>query len=260
MHGFDRLNRDGSGFHLRGEQVSRLETFVDAAFAFSLTLLVIFTSDLPQTAAELREALKRVPTFVACFAVLMMFWAAHNRWSRRFGLEDARSSLLSLAFVLVVMVYVYPLRMVMSSFLSLLTGGWLPNELGFARGEAMRDLQTAFIVYSLGFGLLSWILWRLNMHALRRAETLSLDDNERHLLRTEIGSHAILALVSAVSLVLALLLYRTDPRTPEMMRVLGGLPMWCYATLGFWMPWYHVRRERQRLRAHPGGADAGGAA
>ena len=168
------MNRDASGFRLRGEQVTRLETFVDAAVAFSLTLLVIFTNDLPNTAAELREALKKVPTFVACFAVLMMFWSAHNRWSRRFGLEDAHSTVLSLGFVLVVMVYVYPLRMVISSFLSLLSGGWLPNELGFGPHSMMRDLQTAFIVYSLGFGLLAWVLWRLNVHALRHADALRL--------------------------------------------------------------------------------------
>lgn len=241
-------NRDGFGFRLRGEQVSRLETFVDAAFAFSLTLLVIFTSDLPQTAAELREALKRVPTFVACFAVLMMFWAAHNRWSRRTGLEDAKAMLLSLSFVLVVMVYVYPLRMVTSSFLSLMTGGWLPSELGFAANGALRDLQTTFIVYNLGFGLLAAVLWRLNAHALRRADTLALDANERHVLQTEMGSHAILALVSLASLLLALALYALDPRLQGAMRLLGGMPMWCYPTLGLWMPWYHTRRERARLR------------
>ncbi|MGJ4728268.1 TMEM175 family protein [Luteimonas sp. SDU101] len=230
MDHLQQLPRDASGFRLRGVQVTRLETFVDAAFAFSLTLLVIVTSDLPQTAAELHAALRKVPTFVACFAVLTMFWAAHNRWSRRVGLEDATATVLSLALVLVVMVYVYPLRMVTSSFLSLLTGGWLPNELGFEPARAMRDLQTTFIVYSLGFGLLAWLLWRLNAHALRQADALGLDANERHQLRTEVGSHAILASVSLA---------------------LAGLPMWCYATLGLWMPWYHLRRERQRQAVSP---------
>lgn len=246
MKALEQRHRDASGFRLRGAQVTRLETFVDAAVAFSLTLLVIFTNELPQSADELREALRRVPTFVACFAVLMMFWAAHNRWSRRCGLEDAKSTLFSLAFVLVVMVYVYPLRMVVSSFLSLLTGGWLPNELGFARDSVMRDLQTAFIVYSLGFGLLAWLLWRLNAHALRQAETLALDANERHLLHTEMGAHAILALVSLAALLLGLALYVFDPVPGGVVRVLAGLPMWCYATLGFWMPWYHTRREQAR--------------
>lgn len=247
MHGPADTIRDGSGFRQRGAQVTRLETFVDAAFAFSLTLLVIFTNDLPQTAAELREAMKRVPTFIACFAVLMMFWAAHNRWSRRTGLEDAKAMLLSLSVVLVVMVYVYPLRMVVSSFLSLVTGGWLPNELGFAEGALMRDLQTAFLVYAVGFGMLAWLLWRLNAHALAHADVLSLDANERHLLRTEVGSHAILATVSAVAFLIALLLYWLEPSLPGRLRAFAGLPMWCYATLGIWMPWYHTRRERERV-------------
>ncbi len=247
MDQMQQLPRDAAGFRLRGAQVTRLETFVDAAFAFSITLLVIVTSDLPQTAAELIDALRRVPTFIACFAVLMMFWAAHNRWSRRLGLEDATATVLSLALVLAVMVYVYPLRMVASSFLSLLTGGWLPSELGFDPRRAMRDLQATFLVYSLGFGMLAWLLRRLNAHALQLADALGLDANERHLLRTEVGSHAILAGVSLAALVLALLLYWRDPALRGPLRVLAGLPMWCYATLGLWMPWYHVRRERQRL-------------
>ncbi len=247
MGTLEYLDRDGSGFRLRGEQVTRLETFVDAAFAFSLSLLVIFTSDLPQSAAELREALKRVPGFVACFALLMMFWAAHNRWSRRTGLEDARATVLSLAFVLVVMVYVYPLRMVVSSFLSLLTGGWLPSELGEGAGTALRDLQTAFIVYSLGFGLLAWLLWRMNAHALRHSAALGLDRNEVHQLRTETGSHAILAAVSLASLMLGLVLYAIDPLPVGGWRLVAGAPMWIYATLALWMPWFHTARERRRL-------------
>ena len=52
------------GFRLRGEDVSRLETFVDAGFAFSMTMLVIFYNQLPDTAAELRDALRKVPSFV----------------------------------------------------------------------------------------------------------------------------------------------------------------------------------------------------
>ena len=148
------------GFRHRGEQVTRLETFVDAAFAFSLTLLVIFFNDLPDTVAELRDALRRVPTFAACFVLLTLFWMAHNRWSRRFGLDDGRSTVLSLALVLVVLVFVYPLRMVASSGLHMLSGGWVPSELGGLGADWLLDLQTVFMVYAVGFGLLAWLVWR----------------------------------------------------------------------------------------------------
>ena len=135
-----------AGFRQRGQQVTRLETFVDAAFAFALTLLVIFFNDLPDTIAELREALRRVPTFAFCFVLLAAFWAAHNRWSRRFGLDDARSTVLSLAFVLVILVYIYPLRMVVSAGLAMLTRGWVPSEMAGDPAHWLLDVQTGFMV------------------------------------------------------------------------------------------------------------------
>ena len=240
--GHDQAVRDASGFRQRGHQVTRTETFVDAAFAFSLTLLVIFHDDLPQTAAELRGALLRVPTFVLCFAMLALFWAAHNRWSRRFGMDDPRSVLLSLAFVLVVLVYVYPLRMVISSFLALVSGGALPSELGFDPTRQGLDLQTTFMVYSAGFLLLSSILWLLNRNALRHAHGLALDEEERYQTRSEIGSHAIQAGSALLSLCLSLLILAFGAHG----WIVGGLPMWVYATLSVVMPLYWTRRERGR--------------
>ena len=248
MRGDQAAERDENGFRMRGQHVTRTETFVDAAFAFSLSLLVIFHNDLPQTAAELRAALLRVPTFVLCFAMLALFWAAHRRWSRRFGMDDARSILLSLAFVLVVLVYVYPLRMVISSFLSMVSGGALPSELGFDPTRPMLDLQTTFIVYSLGFGLLAAIVWLLNRHALAHAHAMALDEDERYQLRSELGSHAILAGSALLSLGLSLLVLASGARG----WFVGGLPMWVYATLSIAMPWYWIRRERGR----PGRAGA----
>lgn len=239
--GNDQAARDASGFRQRGHQVTRTETFVDAAFAFSLTLLVIFHNDLPQTAGELRGALLRVPAFVLSFAMLAMFWAAHNRWSRRFGLDDGFTRLLSLAFVLVVLVYVYPLRMVMSSFLWLLSGGALPSELGFDPARRMLDLQTTFIVYSLGFGLLAWLVWLLNRHALRTLGD-ALDAEERYQTRSELGSHAIMGSTALASLLASIAVLGAGLQG----WFAGGLPMWLYATLSVAMPVFWMRREARR--------------
>jgi hypothetical protein len=234
-----------NGFRLRGEQVSRVETFVDAAFAFSLTLLVIFYNELPDTVAELREALRRVPTFAVCFLLLSLFWTAHNRWSRRFGLEDAKSTVLSLGFVLVVLVYVYPLRMVTSSGLALLTRGFVPSELGIDHSHWMLDLQTAFMVYSTGFALLSWILWRLNAHALRRADFLQLDAGERFRTQGEIGAYALMTASAVASIVFSVLLLAAPPAFLNSFTV-GG-PMWIYSAMGFGLWAYRARRDRMAL-------------
>lgn len=234
------------GFRHRGVEVSRLETFVDAAFAFSLTLLVIFHDDLPGSAAELRDALRRVPTFVACFVLIAMFWAAHRRWSRRFGLEDAYSTVVSLAFVAVTMVYVYPLRMVISSGLAMATGGWVPSELGRLGEDWLLDIQTLFMVYGVGFGLLSGLLWLLNAHARRLAAPLALDARERFEVDTEIGTQCIATVAAALSILASLGVLAAAPaRSPFAV----SLPMWIYALLGVALPLYHARRRRRYVQA-----------
>jgi len=222
---------DRDRFRLRGTQVTRLETFVDAAFAFSLTLLAIVVDDLPHSIAELRAALRQVPAFVFCFVLLATFWSAHNRWSRRFGLDDARSNVLSLALVLVVMLYVYPLRMVVSGAMGFFSGGWAPFGYTIDAARAVLDLQTMFIVYSIGFGLLAWLVWQLNAHALRLADGLGLDARERAATVTEIGIHVILCASAACSIlasVAALLLVPHGARPGW----IATLPAWLYALLG----------------------------
>jgi uncharacterized membrane protein len=74
------------GFRQRGEEMTRLETFTDAAFAFAVTLLVVGGGDaIPTNFDELILAMKQVPAFAASFANIMLFWYAHHVWSRRPG-------------------------------------------------------------------------------------------------------------------------------------------------------------------------------
>jgi len=81
----DALPRLG-GFRLRGMQMTRLETFIDAAFAFAITMLVIAAQQIPDDIETLLAAFKNVPAFVASVIVLGIFWRGHWLWSRRYGL------------------------------------------------------------------------------------------------------------------------------------------------------------------------------
>src|SRR5881392_812324 len=76
------------GFRLRGMEMTRLETFIDAAFAFAITMLVIAAQQIPDDIETLLAAFKNVPAFVASVIVLGIFWRGHWLWSRRYGLED----------------------------------------------------------------------------------------------------------------------------------------------------------------------------
>ena len=58
------------GFRLRGMEMTRLETFIDAAFAFAISMLVIAAQQIPDNIVALLAAFKNVPTFVCSIAVL----------------------------------------------------------------------------------------------------------------------------------------------------------------------------------------------
>jgi hypothetical protein len=90
-----KVMRDVNGFKQRGEEMTRLETFTDAAFAFAVTLLVVGGGDsVPTNFADLVFAMKQVPAFAASFANIMLFWYAHHVWSR--GEADYLEYLLSI--------------------------------------------------------------------------------------------------------------------------------------------------------------------
>src|SRR5260370_33496484 len=97
------------GFRLRGMQMTRLETFIDPAFAFAISMLVIAAGQIPDNIEALLAAFKNVPAFVASIIVLGIFWRCHWLWSRRYGLEDGTSIFIICAMLLSILIYIYPL-------------------------------------------------------------------------------------------------------------------------------------------------------
>ena len=71
------------GFRLRGIQMTRLETFIDAAFAFAISMLVIAAQQIPDNIQALLAAFKNVPTFICRIAVLGIYWVGQWLGSRR---------------------------------------------------------------------------------------------------------------------------------------------------------------------------------
>jgi uncharacterized membrane protein len=207
----------------RQRQTTRLETFVDAAFAFALTMLVISVDAIPRSFDELLQALKGVPAFAASFAIMIMFWLGHYRWSRRFGIEDTGSVVLSLALVFLVLVFLYPLRLMMSGALNAITGGWLPAE--FMVSE-VAHARAFFGLYGLAFALMAATLLALNRRVQRLQLEPPLSAVDRAAARVEMEVWAILACMGVTSAALALVL-------PPRWLVLSG---WLFASLAVIMP------------------------
>ena len=229
------------GFRERGAAPTRLEAFVDAAFAFAVTLLIISVGTMPDSIDGLLAALRGVPAFAASFAILAWVWRGHANWSLRFGLDDALSSALALVLVFLVLVFVYPLRMLFASAFHALSGGALPA------GVAVRDLsdlQWLYWVYAGAFGLLGGVLLLLYVHAWRQREHLELDHEERVRTRVLIASWAWVPAVALLSALLAGMLPLSDRPS-----FVYGLPGMSYCLLGLQWPVLVAYERRLRARA-----------
>ena len=190
-------------FRLRGLEVTRLDTFVDAAFAFVLTLLVISFDAIPSNYPEMLAAVRRIPGFAASYAILMMFWLQHRLWSRRYGLENFKTILLSLTFIFVMLVYVYPLRMIFEGLFSNLSGGFLSTSYQI---ETYDQLRMIFVFYSVGFLAMSLLVSQLYRMAMRSSTSLALNQIELRKTRIKIHVWAIAASFGLLSILLALTL------------------------------------------------------
>jgi len=234
---------------LRGLEMTRLETFTDAAFAFATTLLVISLGGIPESYAGLLVALKGTPAFAASFAAVASFWASHRTWSRRYGLEDGPSIMISLALIFVMLVYVYPLKMVFSALFYWISRGWLPTSFTFSASDG--ELNGLFVIYGAGFFAMALMMSLLYRRAVRCADELRLDAVELLRAREEMVSFAAMAGTAMVSALFAWLM-------PLQVGVWAGF---IYCALPVILPLVSVRYSRQVARlkaelvAEPEGVD-----
>jgi len=160
---------------LRGENMTRIETFVDAAFAFALTMLIISIDEIPNTPRELLELSKDLPAFLFSAILIATIWDSHAGWSRNFGLQDGPTTCLSLGLVILVLVFIYPIKLIFMAMFAYLSDGFLsPN---FAVTELM-EIRSMFVYFALLYICLSLLFIALYQHALRNADSLLLTDHE----------------------------------------------------------------------------------
>lgn len=136
----------------RPTEGKRLDAFVDAAFAFAVSLLIIAGGNPLASFDDLMLALLRIPAFLAGFALIILFWLAHRTWGALEPRRDARATLISLAIVFMVLVFVFPLRVLIESAAHFISRGALPGE-GLIR--TLEQLGWTYFIYGLGFSILS---------------------------------------------------------------------------------------------------------
>lgn len=188
------------GFRLRGLEMTRLETFIDAAFAFAITLLVISNGQMPDNVETLLGAFRNVPVFAASIAVLGIFWRGHWLWSRRFGLEDGISIFISWGMIATILIYVYPLKMIFAGMFYYLSGHRYGSTITV---RTIAQVRSLFAVYAVGFSVLAFGVLLLNLRAWHLREPLRLNKREQMMTRYEVYGWSLPTLTGLISLLAA---------------------------------------------------------
>lgn len=199
------------------EATKRLDAFVDAAFAFAVTLLVIAGVETTTSLSALWTAVGRIPASLGAFVLIGWFWLSYRDFGHLAPRRDTISTLTGLAIVFVVLVYVFPLRMLVESGFVWASRGRLPGQ---AIIETLDDLRLLFRVYGLGFAVLAALFVGLYAHAVRASDRLGVTPDGKESARTSAEIWAIVAGSGVLSALLTFAPLRYAPWLP-------GFAYWC---------------------------------
>ena len=193
-------------FRWRGGEITRLEGFTDAVFAFAVTLLVV-SLEVPHTFTELMAAMKGFFAFAICFAILTQVWFFHYKFSRRYGLQTMYTVVLNAALIFVVLFYVYPLKFLFTMAVGTLSGGrTVPVSQLTQMIRSYHELEQLWLVYSAGVIAVYGLFALLYRYAYKKRRELELNEFEAISTRNAIIHFSGLASVGVIVAIAALTL------------------------------------------------------
>lgn len=194
---------DPTKFRERSHEISRIEGFSDAVFAFAVTLMVV-SLEVPRNYSELMHAMHGFFAFAACFASLFLIWYYQHLFFRRYGLQDGVTLVLNAVLLFVVLFYVYPLKFLFTLLSEQIMGNPIAFDQAFNGATGLSDVTTLMLVYSLGYLAVFAVFVLLQRHAYSKRQELGLNDIECFDTRIEMWSYFVSVCFSLVSIFIAL--------------------------------------------------------
>jgi uncharacterized membrane protein len=193
-------------FRWRGGEITRLEGFTDAVFAFAVTLLVV-SLEVPHTFAELAAAMKGFIAFALCFTILIQAWYFHYKFSRRYGLQTLYTIALTAVLIFVVLFYVYPLKFMFTLAVGGLSGGvTVPREQLNKMVQSDHEVSVLWLIYCAGAIAVYLLFALLYQYAYKKRHELELNAYEATCTRNAIINFAGFAAVGVVVALAAVVL------------------------------------------------------
>jgi len=228
----------------RENDITRVEAFSDAMIAFAATLLVV-SLDAPRNYDELVNNLYGFLPFGLSFAALFFIWIVHTTLFRRYPLADKPSILINGLLLFTVLFYVYPLKFLAASFVSIFS-----PRVGVTIGT-IGHLRDLFMLYAVGWMVVFTLFALLYRRAWQTRENLALTPVESYDAITWSRHYLGFVLSGALSFIIAFL----------GIGVRWGLPGLAFASMGFFSSMNAKRRAKgrnhlaERVAEHPQLAD-----
>jgi len=194
---------DPAQFRERSHEISRIEGFSDAVFAFAVTLMVV-SLEVPHDYGELMHAMHGFFAFAACFASLFLIWYYQHLFFRRYGLQDGVTLVLNAVLLFVVLFYVYPLKFLFTLLSEQIMGNPNAFNQAFPGTTGPSDVANLMVVYSLGYFAVFAVFVLLQRHAYRKRQELGLNDIECFDTRIIMWSYVVSVSFSLASILIAL--------------------------------------------------------
>ena len=176
----------------RGHEITRIEAFSDAVFAFGVTLLIM-SLEVPHDYNELMHELSFMLPFGICFGITMMIWYQQNIFFRRFGMHDMTTIILNGMLLFSVLVYMFPLKF--------LIGGAFTKDFHI---QTQQQAVNIFVLYSVGFACFNSLFALMYLNAYAKRERLELSKAEVFATLTTLYINLSIAAVSLISVAIAM--------------------------------------------------------
>ena len=203
----------------QAREITRIEAFSDAVFAFAATLLVV-SLEVPKTFPELVSDLKGFLAFGLAFSALVLIWSVHKGFFKRYCLQDTWTVVLNSCLLFVILFYVYPLKFV-SKGIALYIFGVGKGQLEY-RIAGPQELSTLFAIYGAAFAAVFFCFALLYLHAYRLGPALGLTDGQRNEAIILFRNYLIFSVVGLLSVLTAY----------SGIGLSWALPGWIYFLLG----------------------------
>jgi hypothetical protein len=184
--------------------------------------LLVVSLEVPHTYPELVANLRGFVAFGLTFAMLILIWAAHNGFFRRYGLQDGRTVVINSVLLFVVLFYVYPLKFLFTVFVNGFLGMAPAGGESSPRIGGPGELSSLMMIYGLGFVAVFACFALLYAHAAARHGELGLDAAGQLEARTWMRHYLLFVGVGLLSVALAW----------QKVGLRFGLPGFLYALLG----------------------------